>query len=58
MMLIAPNGLLVESTEATAGHPTQAFALTLSGNVIEDMIACVQNGGDIQLSLGSTPVSD
>ncbi|KAH7001624.1 hypothetical protein EDB80DRAFT_98190 [Ilyonectria destructans] len=35
--------------------PQQAFALTLSDNVIEDMIKCVQSGDGLQLSLGSTP---
>lgn len=37
--------------------PTQAFALTLSDSVIEDMIRSVRTGNDIQLSLGSKPVS-
>lgn len=37
--------------------PQQAFALTLSDNVIEDMIKCVQNGDGLNLTLGSTPVS-
>ncbi|KAH7156262.1 hypothetical protein EDB81DRAFT_382386 [Dactylonectria macrodidyma] len=35
--------------------PQQAFALTLSDNVIEDMIKCVQNGDGLNLTLGSTP---
>ncbi|KAI5467306.1 hypothetical protein BGZ63DRAFT_370867 [Mariannaea sp. PMI_226] len=35
--------------------PPQAFALTLSDNVIEDMIQCVKNGDGIELSLGATP---
>ncbi|KAK4154745.1 hypothetical protein C8A00DRAFT_42551 [Chaetomidium leptoderma] len=53
---ISESGVMLESSaKATAGLPTQAFAIALSGSVIEDMIACVQNGGDIQLALGSNP---
>lgn len=55
---ISESGMLLESpAKATAQLPAQAFAIALSGSVIEDMIACVQNGGDIQLALGSNPVS-
>lgn len=55
---ISESGVLLESSaKQTAGLPQQAFAISLSGSVIEDMIACVQNGGDIQLALGSSPVS-
>ncbi len=53
---ISESGVLLE-TSATAGLPLQAFAISLSGSVIEDMIACVQNGGDIQLAMGNSPVS-
>lgn len=55
---ISEGGVLLESSaKAAAELPAQAFAITLSGSAIEDMIACVQNGGDIQLALGSNPVS-
>lgn len=55
---VPDTGLQLESSAgASPGIPAQAFALTLSDNVIEDMIKCVQNGEDIQLSLGSSPVS-
>jgi RNA polymerase II elongation factor ELL len=55
---ISENGVMLESSaRASAELPAQAFAISLSGSVIEDMIACVQNGGDIQLALGSNPVS-
>jgi RNA polymerase II elongation factor ELL len=57
---IPDDGLLVEgpaSNNNSSSLPLQAFAITLSDNVIEDMIKCVQNGGDIQLSLGNSPVS-
>lgn len=37
--------------------PQQAFTLSLSDSVIEGMIQCVQDGGDIQLALGAQPVS-
>lgn len=54
---INESGVLLESSaKAAAQLPAQAFAIALSGSVIEDMIACVQNGGDIQLALGSSPV--
>ncbi|KAK4129463.1 hypothetical protein N657DRAFT_677078 [Parathielavia appendiculata] len=53
---ISDSGMLLgSSANATAELPSQAFAISLSGSVIEDMIACVQNGGDIQLALGSNP---
>ncbi|KAK3695060.1 hypothetical protein B0T22DRAFT_477760 [Podospora appendiculata] len=57
MVLKMPdNGLLLESSaKVMAGLPTQAFGISLSDRDIEDMIACVQNGQDIQLSLGSNP---
>lgn len=55
---IPDNGLLLESSaKVMAGLPTQAFAITLSDSVIEDMIKCVQDGGELQLSLGNSPVS-
>lgn len=55
---ISEGGLLLDSSaKAMAGLPTQAFAIQLSGSDIEDMIACVQNGGGLQLSMGSNPVS-
>lgn len=55
---IPDSGLQLESSaKAAAALPLQAFALTLSDSVIEDMINCVQNGQDIQLSLGGSPVS-
>lgn len=34
----------------------QAFILDLSDDVIEGMIRCAQEGGDMQLALGSNPV--
>ena len=55
---VPDSGLQLESSGSPGqAAPNQAFALTLSNNVIEDMIKCVQNDGEIQLSLGSTPVS-
>ncbi|KXX80437.1 hypothetical protein MMYC01_202898 [Madurella mycetomatis] len=56
MVVISTDGLVLDgSAKAMAGLPTQAFGVMLSGSDIEEMIACVQNGGDIQLSLGSSP---
>jgi hypothetical protein len=58
MLNISESGMLLESSaKPMAGLPAQAFAISLSASVIDDMIACVQNGGDIQLALGSSPVS-
>jgi hypothetical protein len=60
MVLDIPDtGLHLESSAKSADAlPLQAFALTLSDNVIEDLIQRVQNGGDVKLSLGNVPVSD
>lgn len=60
MVLSIPDtGLHLESSAKSADTlPLQAFALTLSDNVIEDLIQRVQNGGDVKLSLGNVPVSD
>lgn len=55
---IPDYGLVLESSaKAMAGLPTQAFAISLSDSVIEDLIECFNNGQGIQLSLGSNPVS-
>lgn len=55
---VPEGGLQLEgSAGKDASLPSQAFALTLSDVVIEDMIKCVQNGDGIQLSLGANPVS-
>jgi hypothetical protein len=54
---IPENGVSIESSaQAAAELPEQAFAIALTPSVIEDMILCVQNGGDIHLALGSIPV--
>ncbi|CCT62713.1 uncharacterized protein FFUJ_00705 [Fusarium fujikuroi IMI 58289] len=53
---VPESGLQLEgSTGKDASLPSQAFAVTLSDNVIEDMIKCVQNGDGIQLALGANP---
>lgn len=59
MVLSIPDtGLHLESSAKSADTlPLQAFALTLTDNVIEDLIQRVQNGGDVKLSLGNVPVS-
>lgn len=56
---VPEDGLLLENSAKVmaAGLPTQAFAITLSNSMIEDMIKCVQDGGGIQLALGGSPVS-
>lgn len=58
VLQINEAGLQLESSpKATAGLPMQAFAINLSDSVLEGMIACVQNGQEIKLALGNTPVS-
>ncbi|KAL2755060.1 hypothetical protein ACRALDRAFT_1064774 [Sodiomyces alcalophilus JCM 7366] len=53
---VPDTGLELEGSGSSISPlPAQAFAVTLSDSVIEDMIKCVQNGEDIQLSLGSRP---
>lgn len=55
---IPDAGIALEgSGSSIAPLPAQAFAITLSDSVIEDMIKCVQSGEEIQLSLGNRPVS-
>lgn len=50
------GNVLLDCHKMTMGTlPQQVFALSLSDNVIEDMIKCYQDGQDIELSLGSNP---
>lgn len=58
VLRIPETGLQLESSAKSADAlPLQAFAITLSDNLIEDLIRCSQNGEDIKLSLGNVPVS-
>ncbi|OLN84357.1 hypothetical protein CCHL11_05963 [Colletotrichum chlorophyti] len=53
---VPDTGLILESSAASGNPvPPQAFTITLSDYVLEDMIKCVQGGEDIQLSLGNSP---
>lgn len=56
---IPENGVMLKGSAGrdVASLPPQAFAISLNDSVIEGMIKCVQNGGDIQLALGARPVS-
>ncbi|KAI5865897.1 hypothetical protein GGS23DRAFT_359130 [Durotheca rogersii] len=55
---IPESGFLLESSANSSDYlPLQAFGITLSDSVIEDMIKCVQEGQEIELTLGSSPVS-
>ncbi len=58
MVLKIPEaGLQLESSaKAMAALPAQAFAITLSDSVIDDLLECAQSGQEITLSLGSSPV--
>ncbi|RYP62654.1 hypothetical protein DL769_007216 [Monosporascus sp. CRB-8-3] len=56
VLTVPNNGLQLESSAKSSNFlPLQAFGITLSDNDIEDMIKCVQNGDQIELSLGSNP---
>lgn len=56
---IPDNGVMLKGSAGkdTAPLPPQAFAISLSDDVINGMIRCVQNGQDLQLALGANPVS-
>lgn len=55
---VPDTGLILESSAASGNPvPPQAFTINLSDHVLEDLIKCVQSGEDLQLSLGSSPVS-
>jgi RNA polymerase II elongation factor ELL len=60
-LAIPQSGLSLGSFPAPSSKPVSAFpdvfGLTLTDEVIEEMIKCVQNGKPIQLSLGEHPVS-
>lgn len=54
---VPDDGLLLSGSPGDEkSFPSQAFAITLSDDVIEDLVKCFQNGEGIQLSLGSSPV--
>lgn len=36
--------------------PPQAFAFSLSGNLVDSLVKAVRDGGSIRLSLGKAPV--
>ncbi|SPO02345.1 uncharacterized protein DNG_05018 [Cephalotrichum gorgonifer] len=52
---VPEDGLLLSGSPGDNHFPSQAFAITLSDDIIGDLIRCAQNGEDIQLSLGSSP---
>ncbi|TDZ60552.1 hypothetical protein CTRI78_v004911 [Colletotrichum trifolii] len=53
---VPDSGLILESSGASGNPvPPQAFTISLSDHVLEDMIKCVQSGEGLQLSLGSSP---
>lgn len=54
---VPDDGLLLSGSPGDEKtFPSQAFAINLSDDVIEDLVKCFQNGEGIQLSLGSSPV--
>lgn len=58
VLRIPETGLQLESSPKSADTlPLQAFAITLSDSLIEDLIQCSRNGEDMKLSLGNVPVS-
>jgi RNA polymerase II elongation factor ELL len=61
LLRVPDSGLSFESVTASKapknGSPPQdVIGLTLTDDLIEQMIQCVQNGKPIQLSLGTRPV--
>lgn len=56
---IPDNGVMLKGAapKDVGPLPPQAFAISLNDSVIEGMIKCVQDGGDISLALGAKPVS-
>ncbi len=57
-LYIPDDGLTLEcSDDVMSDLPIQAFAITIDDDVIEEMIRCAENGEDIELQLGSNPVS-
>jgi len=57
---IPESGLSLGSSHHSADHDLPAptiYGLSISDDVIDQMIRCVQNGKEIQLSLGQHPVS-
>ncbi|RYP66570.1 hypothetical protein DL771_007723 [Monosporascus sp. 5C6A] len=56
VLTVPNNGLQLESSAKSSNFlPLQAFGITLNDSVIEDMIKSVQNGYQIELSLGNNP---
>jgi len=59
-LVIPESGLSLGSSHHSAKHASSApniYGLTISDDVIDQMIRCVQSGKEIQLSLGQHPVS-
>ena len=60
-LVIPESGLSLGSPQMTPFKPGSALpavvGLSLTDGMIEEMIKCVQNGKEIQLSLGDRPVS-
>ena len=53
-----PENVLLDCHPMTMGRlPQQAFAVSLSDRMIDDMVKCVKNGQDIHVSTGDNPVS-
>ncbi len=51
-------GLTLEGASSQVDAlPPQAFALSLSGDIVANLIKAARGGDGIQLALGKTPVS-
>jgi RNA polymerase II elongation factor ELL len=60
ILQIPQSGLSLDSSGGPTRPdfaPVDIFGLSLSDNVIEDMIKCVRSRKSVQLSLGKDPVS-
>ncbi|KAK0118047.1 hypothetical protein ONS95_012357 [Cadophora gregata] len=58
-LVIPESGLTLHSSQGSpskaGSSPPDVFGLTLTDSVIEEMIRCVQNGKELQLSFGEQP---
>lgn len=54
---VPESGLLLDgSSDGDSGLPPQAFVLSLSDDVVADLIQSARNGDHLHVALGDTPV--
>ncbi|KJZ77429.1 hypothetical protein HIM_03153 [Hirsutella minnesotensis 3608] len=53
---VPEGGLMLEApSEGDSPSPSQAFFLSLSDNIVEDLIQSARNGADLHIALGNIP---